>query len=291
LLHLASIYGLRPLVIHFDNGWNGSEAKQNIDVMIKGTGFDFINYSFDFAELNRINKAFLLAGLPDADIPNDIAMHSIWNEFADKFKIKYILNGHNFRYEGSIPKGWTRMDSKYIESVCKKQGVKIKSYPLFTIKNQIKYALKGIKSIRLLAYVHHDKAQKKKMLTDTYGWVDYGANHGENIYTEFVGKYLLPKKFGINKNIIYLSAMVRSGYLTKYEAEQKLLEVSEIAPEKLAMIESKLNINIAEIMAIPKGDRNDYDSYKETFQRYRFLFWLGAKFGFFPYTFYTKYCK
>jgi hypothetical protein len=58
-----------------------------------------------------------------------------------KYNIKYILNGHDFRTEGSTPKGWTYMDAKYIESVYNKYtGLKLQNYPLFTFKDQLFYA-------------------------------------------------------------------------------------------------------------------------------------------------------
>ena len=40
----------------------------------------------------------------------------------------------------------------------------------------------------------------------------------ENKYTDFVGSYLLPRKFGIDKRIVYLSAQVRSGVIDKEDA-------------------------------------------------------------------------
>jgi hypothetical protein len=80
---------------------------------------DCINYKVNKQEYDRLNDAFLWAGVPDADIPNDIAMTKLMYDTAYKYGIKYILNGHDFRTEGSTPKPWTYMDAKYIRSVYK----------------------------------------------------------------------------------------------------------------------------------------------------------------------------
>ena len=295
LLHTAvKTYGLRPLVLHFDNGWNSEAAENNIRNMVRGTGVDFIRYNFDFGEFNKINRAFLWAGVPDADIPNDMAMNQIWNDVAVKYNIKTILNGHNYRYEGSTPSGWSYMDARYIQDVCEKFGVEIKSYPLYTLANQFKFAFKRIKSVRLLWYVPHDKEKMKQMLERMYGWEDYGTkyggNHGENIYTEFVGSYLLPKKFNITKKIIYLSAMVRSGIISRAEGWQQFLNQPEFSPEKIKLIGQKLDVNIAKIMAAPVNNRQMFKSYSPIFKKYRWLFWVFVKLGYFPLTFYKKYC-
>jgi hypothetical protein len=110
---------------------------------------DCINYKVNKQEYDRLNDAFLWAGVPDADIPNDIAMTKLMYDTAYKYGIKYILNGHDFRTEGSTPKPWTYMDAKYIRSVYNKySGLELHNYPLFTFKDQLFYALIGIKNVR-----------------------------------------------------------------------------------------------------------------------------------------------
>lgn len=283
-------FNLRPLALHFDNGWNSKAAENNMSKIIQGLNVDFIRISTDFKELNNINRAFLCASVPDADIPNDIAMTKLMLEVAQKYNISYVFNGHNYRYEGSTPIGWTYMDGKYIESVASAIGIKIKSLPLLSIKDQLYYALKGTRSIRPLYYIDHDKEKEKLKLTEKYGWVDYGGNHAENIYTEFVGNYLLPIKFGINKKIIYLSAMLRSGIITRDEAEKRYNEKAVFSPAKIKSIESKVYVSVDAIMKLPIGDRCQYQSYKPIFEKYRFFFFILTKLGYFPKTFYKKYC-
>ena len=291
LLHLlVRKYGLRTLAFHFDNGWNGKEAEDNMKAMVNGTGADFMTFSIDNIQLNELNLGFLKAGVSDADIPNDMAMSKLVYDIAEKYKIKTIINGHNYRYEGSSPLGWSYMDAKYIQSVAGYYNINISSYPILTFWDQIKYMLKGYKSIRLLYYIDHNKEEMKKMLTELYGWKDYGGNHGENIYTEFVGNYLLPKKFGINKKIIYRSAELRSGIITEAEARNGVFE-SPFDDAKMKRIENTLGVSIDEIMSYPITNRKKFKSYHGDFKKWKILIMIGTKLGYFPATFYEKYCK
>jgi hypothetical protein len=283
----ALLYGavqwwkLRPLVIHFDNHWNSDIAKGNMERLIKRLGVDSITYTVNKQEYDLLNDAFLYAGVPDADIPNDIAMTKLMYDTADKYGIKYILNGHDFREEGSTPRGWTYMDAEYIRSVYRwYTGLELKNYPLFTFKDQIIYSLKGIKNIRPFHYMTSRTLLETEM-TEFVDWRSYGSKHAENIYTEFVGAYLLPNKFKIDKRIVYLSAQVRSGLMSKTEARMKLNYKPSIELKKFKGIDFALITN-------EKRTHKDFKTYN--FKKYRPFIWLMYKMKIVPYTFYKKYC-
>lgn len=286
LLYAAVVkWGLKPLVIHFDNGWNNAQAESNMRNLVNFLNVNSITYRVDKAEYDRLNMAFLYAGVPDADIPNDIAMTKLMYDTADKYGIKYILNGHDFRTEGSTPKDWTYMDAKYIqsvyESVCK---FKLENYPLFTFKDQIIYALKGIKQVRPFHY-GFDRLSVERDMKQAIGWQDYGGKHCENIYTEFVGAYLLPQKFNIDKRIVYLSSQVRSGTITKSEAIEKYQELPTFDWDKLGAAQDDIRTAIRSTIQ-PRTNFKKYD-----FKRYKFIIWLLAKCKVVPQTFYIKYAK
>jgi hypothetical protein len=275
------VWKLKPLVIHFDNNYNKQVATDNMNNLINKLGVDAIVYRVNKKEYDALNRAFLHAGVPDADIPNDIAMTKLMYDTADKYGIKYILNGHDFREEGSTPRAWTYMDAEYIRSVYNwYTDKKLVNYPLFTFKDQLYYAIKGIKNIRPFHYGFNRKQYEQAMIEEI-GWQPYGAKHAENVYTEFVGAYLLPVKFGIDKRRVYLSALIRSGRLTKEEAKEKLKETS-------AFDLSQLGLTPEYIANIPIRERSAFGKYN--FKRYRPLIWLLTKLKVVPYTFYKKYC-
>lgn len=278
-------WNLRPLVIHFDNNWNAPEAQSNMANLVTRLGVDCIVYMVNKEEYDLLNDSFLAAGIPDADIPNDIAMTKLMYDTAHKYGIKYILNGHDFRTEGSTPKGWTYMDAKYIQSVYKAHtGLSLKNYPLFTFKDQLFYAWKRIKNVRPFHYKLNREVldQEMKAFID---WKDYGGKHCENIYTEFVGSYLLPQKFKIDKRIVYLSAQVRSGNLSKDQAREIFNIPSTFDTEKLGTDKHR----ILKLVDSRIQSRDNFD--KSNFKKYRMLIWILAKLKVVPYTFYIKYCK
>lgn len=286
LLYMAVWHwNLRPLVIHFDNGYNTPEAEANMKSLINKLGIDSIIYSTNSKEYHHLNLAFLKAGVPDADIPNDIAMTKFMYQTADHYGIKWILNGHDFRTEGSTPRGWTYMDAEYIRDVYDKCNPspdrKLKNYPLFTFRDQIYYTIKGIKQIRPFYYLP-DREKYEERMKSFIGWQDYGAKHAENVYTEFVGSYLLPNKFGIDKRLVYLSARVRSGTISKDEA---LL----IMKVKSTFDLRRLGFDVSSYLDSPIQDRHIFKKYN--FKKYRFLIWLMYRLKAVPKTFYIKYAK
>jgi hypothetical protein len=285
LLYTAVKYwGLRPLVIHFDNHWNAAEAKHNMTMLIQKLNVDSIVFTVNKKEYDKLNDAFLFAGVPDADIPNDIAMTKLMYDTAYKYGIKYILNGHDFRTEGSTPADWTYMDAKYIQSIYRSYTKKeLTNYPLFTFWDQLFYGLMGVKNIRPFHYMLERESLEIEMkrLID---WQDYGGKHCENIYTEFVGSYLLPIKFGIDKRIVYLSAQVRSEKLNKWQAKGLFANKSNFDTTKLGERKDEIMM----LVRSAKQARLNFDRYN--FKKYRALIWLLMKFKVVPYTFYKKYC-
>lgn len=293
LLDWAVKWGLNPLVIHFDNGWNTVEANSNIENIVRYSGVDFIRYHINQIEYDTLCLSFLLAGVSDADIPNDMAMAEMMFRTCKQYGIKYIFNGHNFRTEGSSPLCWSYMDAKYIESVYSlyNGGAKLKNYPLLTFWKQLYYVvICGIKQVRPFYYVVPNIRDEKQELMRKYKWKDYGSKHAENIYTEFIGSYYLPVAFGIDKTITYHSALIRTGQMARYKYLQPTVPAFD--ENKVNYVLMRLGIKRAifdEILNQRKKTFKNYKTYHSMFKRWKWLFWILMKFGFLPLTFYKKY--
>lgn len=276
-------WDLFPLVIHFNNHWNTDNATHNMIELIKKLNVDFIEYYVNKEEFDNLNKAFLLAGTPDCDIPNDIAMTKLMYETCEKYNIKYILNGHCYKTEGTTPKAWTYMDTKYIKDVYRKFYKKeLVNYPLFEFKDQLYYNTLNIEQIRPFHYQNVDRFKLDEEMKEFINYKSYGWKHGENSYTDFIGSYLLPRKFGIDKRIVYLSARIRTGLLTKDEARNILncepsFDTDIIGDEYMDLIDS------------PIVDRSEYDSYN--FKEANWMIYYIYLCGTVPYTFYIKYSQ
>jgi tRNA(Ile)-lysidine synthase TilS/MesJ len=95
--------GLRPLAVHFDNGWNSEIAVQNIKNACCTLGVDLATHVADWEEFKDLQIAFLKAGVPEVEVPTDVAIHGALHEAAAREGIHYIMMGHSFRTEGISP--------------------------------------------------------------------------------------------------------------------------------------------------------------------------------------------
>ena len=134
-------------------------------------------------------------------------------------------------------------------------------------------------------------AEAKRFLTEKFGWQWYGGHHMENKYTIFVGNYLHPRKFGIDLRLIEFSALIRSGQLWREGAFRGLEKPPYMDTSILREVEMRLNIDIDEIMALPKKTHNDYETYQQTFRNLEPVFSILHRMGRIPSTFYLKYVK
>jgi len=285
LFMAVNVWGLRPLVIHFNNRSNRPEATNNIKVLTEKLGVSFIEYFTDQTEYDKLTDAILISGVQDADIANDIAMAKLMYKTAKDYGIKYIFNGHDYAHEGSSPAAWSYMDAKYLNSIYKKAyGYDLVNYPLYTFWDQIVSGWIGIKQVRPYHYMPDFKRGWVLNELKNLGWQDYGGKHNENIYTAFVGNYLLPHKFNIDKRRTYLSAQIREGMISKEYAKEILQTPSEF---DLADLGEKA-YHIFTLASGKIGNRNEYEKYD--FKLWRPVIWVLMKMGIVPYTFYRKYC-
>ena len=295
LVHqMKEVYGLRLLAAHFDNTWNSTIATENIHNVLEKLGVDLFTIVVDNKEYDDIYRSFFRAGVKDIDCPTDIGLATTLYKAAEKFGIKYMIEGHSFRTEGVAPLGWVYMDGKYIDSVHRQFGsVPMKTFPNLWLHLQLKWMLfGGIKKIRPLYYMDYDKEAAKKLLAEKYDWQWYGGHHLENRYTAFVHSYFFPRRWDMDFRIAGYSAYCRNGWMTREEALRLMDEPPHIEPGLVDFLKKRLGFSDSEfegLMTMPRKTYKDYDTYKKTFERMRPFFWLMYKMDLIPKSFYMKY--
>ncbi|CAG4999634.1 hypothetical protein DYBT9275_02267 [Dyadobacter sp. CECT 9275] len=225
LLHLAHQYGLRPLAVNLDNGFNSEIAVQNIYKVTSRLGIDLETYVVEYEEMKDLLRAYMKAGMPWIDTPTDLAIKATMYKIAGQEGIRYILRGNDFRSEGKQPKEWTYADARQLRFIHKTfgSGIRLRTYPLHTLPKMIYSGLvRGIRDVRPFYYLDYSKQEAKRLMMEEYEWKDYGGHHHENLFTKFAMAYWLPLKFGIDKRKINLSAQVLSGAITRDEALAQL---------------------------------------------------------------------
>jgi N-acetyl sugar amidotransferase len=266
--YLAKQYGLRPLLVHLDNGWNSEISVKNIKNIADKLGMDYQSYVLDWDEFKNIQLAFFKASIPEMETPTDIAIPAALHKIAAENGIKYIISGGNFVTEGILPKTWhyNAKDIKYFKYILKHfGGRKINSFPLFGWKEEVYYKLsKGIRMIYMLNYVPFSKSDAMALLENELGWKYYGGKHYESKYTGFVQSYILPQKFNIDYRRATLSTQICAGEITRMEAIEMLKQPpydKDKVQEEMIYVCKKLGIHINDfniIMNLPPKIYRDY---------------------------------
>lgn len=272
--YLTKELGLRPLAVHFDNGWNSELAVSNIEKTLKMLGIDLFTYVIDWSIFKELQIAFLKASTPDGEIPTDHAINALLWQEANRRGIKYIINGMNFTTESAAVTSWAygHSDWKYIRSVNRIFGKnkRLNGYPHFSLWDLFYYSvLKGIRVVSILNYVDYNKSEVMGILQNKLGWVYYGGKHYESIYTRFYQAYVLPVKFGIDKRICHLSDLVNAKQLAR-EAALELLKTkdysADMLKEDLAYVIKKFELTpekFEDIMHLPPKSFREYpNNYK-----------------------------
>lgn len=228
LIYKLVQFGIRPIAVHFDNGWNSETATQNIEMLLKKLNVELYTYVNDWEEFKDIQLSFLKAGVIDIELISDHAISATLMKAAIKFNTKYIFLGHNDVTEFILPTNWYhwKHDALNIKEIHKKFGtVPLKTYPLYKFFNEyyhIKY--RKTKMILLLNYINYDKSEAQKILAEECGWKTYGVKHNESIFTRFFQNYILPVKFKVDKRKAHLSSLICSGQISRDEALRILQE-------------------------------------------------------------------
>jgi N-acetyl sugar amidotransferase len=266
--YLCKQLGLRPLAIHFDNGWNSDLAVTNIKKVLDGLNIDLYTYVIDWEEFRSLQRSFLKVSTADSEVPTDHAISALLFREASNRNIKYIISGMNFATESIGVPAWSygHSDWKYIKSVHKIfENTSLKSYPHFSFINLFYWTyIKGVRTVSILNYIEYNKKEVMDLLQNVLGWVYYGGKHYESIYTRFFQGYILPAKFNIDKRRGHLSDFINSGQLSRAQALIEIAEEgypSQLFEEDKVFVMKKLGFSereFGEIMNAPIKSFRDY---------------------------------
>lgn len=299
LLYMGKKWGLRPLAVHLNNGWNSDIAENNLQQIVNELDVDLRIEKVNWIEFRDLQIAFLRASVSEIEIPTDVGIYATLYKVAADEDIPSIINGHSFRTEGTQPLSWTYMEGRYVESVYRHfTRNNLKHFSNLKMKNLMYYILiKRIKEYRPLEYLYYDKKKAAEIIKKEISWQDYGGHHFESIYTRFVASYILPTKFNIDKRKVSLSAQIRSGLLSRKDA-MRVIEKDYYPKDKIEndknYILTKLNISkeqFNEIMNLPLKNHLDYHTYHSKIRRFRLFIKIACILKFLPDVVFEKYAK
>lgn len=266
--YLVKKEGLRPLAVHFDNGWNSELAVSNIEKTLEKLNIDLYTFVIDWPSFRDLQLSFLKASTPDGEIPTDHAINALLFREASKRNIKYIINGMNFATESMAVKSWAygHSDWKYIKAVHKRFGAKkLQNYPKYSFLKLAYWTfIKRIKVVSILNYIEFNKEAAMNLLKEELDWVYYGGKHYESVYTRFYQGYILPQKFNIDKRKGHLSDLIRSGQISRNDSLNELKKPiydAKLLTQDKEFVIKKLKLTpdgFEKIMQSPKKKYTDY---------------------------------
>ncbi len=268
LAYVAHQYGLRPVAVHFDNGWNSELAVKNIENTLHTLGIDLDTFVMDWEEFRDLQLSFLKASVPDLEVPTDHAIMAVLLQTAIRHDVRYILLGSNLATESILPRRWAYgfTDWRYIKAIHQRFGaVPLRRFPHYSLTRMAYYfGVRRLKTVSLLNSVEYTKARAMEVLLKELGWRNYGSKHHESIITKFLQTYILPKKFNIDKRRAHLSSLIMSGQVTRAAA---LEEIKQAPYDEKTLKEDKIYVakkfgltegEFDELMARPPRCYHDY---------------------------------
>ena len=218
-------WGLRPLVVHIDAGWNEELAVANIQTIIDHCNYDLVTQVVDWEIMKDLQYAYFKSGVYNQDVPQDHVFIGSLFKHAAKHNIKSVISGHNYATE-SVPMRWQHqaMDAINLKAIYKKFGrKKLKIYETISFFDVFLTTplFRKTKFYWPLNYMPYSKEMAIKEL-ETIGWKNYGRKHGESSFTKFFQEYYLPTKFGIDKRRPHLSSLILAKQMSRETALAEL---------------------------------------------------------------------
>lgn len=272
-------WGLRPLVMHVDAGWNSELAVANIEAIVKHCGYDLHTHVVDWEDMRDLHIAYLRAAVANQDVPQDHIFFASLYHFATANGIRYILSGGNLATEGIFPSSWhgSAMDAINLKAIHKRYGErKLKNYKTISFfESYVWYPfVKKMRTLRPLNYMPYNKKAALKELEDTVGYKPYPRKHGESLFTKLFQNYYLPYKFGMDKRRPHLSSLVVSGQLSRGEAiaslEEPLYDPAELEVD-IAYFCKKLRVTREEFNDFMRAPIHHYSDFANWDSRYQIL--------------------
>jgi hypothetical protein len=291
---------LRPLAVHFNDGFGNPVAGENMLKACKKLGVEMRTITSDWRESKDLKIAFLKASTPDMEEGTDVGIATALYGVAAKEGIRHIVIGQSFRTEGIAPLSWNYLDGKYLKAVHKQFGsVPLRPWkpadPGFNlgIKEMFYYAfIRRIKTVTLLYHLDYVRSEVDELLVRELAWQSPGAHYSDDLYQSLI-YYLNRTKFNIDRRLFNYSALVRSGQMNREAALKRISQINIIEDEKIiTLCIKRLGLSREEFDKIVAAPPKTFHDYPNDYRIIRSLRWpikLLSSMNLIPESAYDKY--
>jgi len=293
-------WGLRPLAVHFNDGFDNPVAGENMVNACRILGVELRTITSDWREAKDLKISFLKASVPDLNLGTDIGIASSLYSVAHKEGIKAIIIGQSFRTEGVKPLSWSYFDGDYLRNVQKQFGaVKLKPWQAddagfnLGLKELFYYTvIKGIKAYTPMYYSDYIRDDQDEIIKNELGWVYPGAHYFDDLYHSLI-KNVHRVKFNIDLNMNSDSALVRTGQMDREKATNRAGGIYQIEdPDVIRLCIKRLGIkqeDFDEYMKIPPKTFKDYPTSRKYMELFKMPIWIASRLNLVPKVAYDKY--
>lgn len=300
LLYLAvKKWNLRPLAVHFNDGFDNPVAGENMLKAVRKLGVELRTITSDFRECKDLKIVDLNASTPLLNNGTDVGIGASLYGVAYKEKVKTILYGQSFRTEGIRPIAWAYFDGDLLRAQHKKFGKQpLKPWkpeaPGYNlgVKEMIFYTLNGIKTFAPFYHYPYVRDDANKILEEELDWVYPGAHYFDDLYWSLI-TYIHRVKFNIDFRLIAYSALIRSEQMEREFALKSVKEPYVMEDEKVInLCIKRLGLKREDFDAfidLPPKNFWDYPNSYSLMRTFKFPIWILAQMGFITKVAYEKY--
>ena len=293
-LYMTKQLGLRPLAVHFDNGWDSDTAKSNLSKVCRKLNVDLHSVIADWQESRELTNCTIRACVPYIDLTDDVGIARSLYDTAVQEGVRYIMLSHSYREEGITPLKWNYMDGRYVRSLIRK----FSRFPLKKFRNVdlhhmfYWHIIKRIKVVNITNFYNDAGKHVEQLLSDEFDWIDTHQHHYDNEIFALVFHYAR-RKFGIDWRVFEFAAKVRTCVMTREEAITGLQTSPPFeTDENISYCLKKQGLSHREwdaIIAAPNKYFTDYPNYYTFLNLLRWPVKLLGRMNFLPAYTYEKY--
>jgi len=272
MLHkLVADYGLKPLCLHVDAGWNTHVAITNINKLVSSLGVDLKVVVIDWNEIKELQLAFLRSNVSQQDTPQDHAFFATLYDYALRLGLRTIVSGSNLSSEAvQVPLEWIYYpsDIRQLNDIERRFcRIPLSKFPKTSViqKKIISRYFGGIREFHPLNLFRYIKSEAQELLTETYGFTTFAEKHYESIFTKYYEAIYLPSKFGFDTRKVTYSSMILTGQMDRHTALERLSKpaLSETDAKNLeSFVADKLQISLDEMVNHRKSKGVSHRKYK-----------------------------
>lgn len=270
---------LRPLAVHFNDGFGNPVAGENMVRTCQRLGVELRTITSDWRESKDLKIAFLKASVPDMEEGTDLGIATALYGVAAKEGLRHLIIGQSFRTEGIAPLSWNFLDGRYLRAVHKQFGtVPLRRWqpadPGFNlgVKEMFYYAfVRRIKTVTLLYHLDYVRTEVDEILVRELAWKSPGAHYSDDLYQSLI-YYLNRIKFNIDRRLFNYSALVRSGQMSREVALHRISSVNSIEDDSvITLCIKRMGLTRAEFDVIVDAPVKTFHDYANNYALLKLL--------------------